>query len=214
MKFKEGQKKFWNLLWKDDSLKGWIFSIVFLVVFFKFIFLPGLGLITGTSLPLAIVESCSMYHDGNIFNNFDGWWENHDGKYSKYEIEKEEFENFIFKKGFSKGDILFIIKANPEKLKVGDVILFNSGTNQNPIIHRIISIEQKDGKYFFNTIGDNNNGILTSDNNPGKVDEKNIKEEQLVGKAVGRIVPYVGWGKLIFYEHLRTEQEKGLCYEN
>ena len=214
MNLKEGLKKFWHLLWKDDSLKGWIFSVIVLVVFFKFIFLPGLSLITGTALPLAIVESCSMYHDGNVFNNFNGWWEQHEEKYSEFDIEKSEFENFIFQKGFGKGDILFIIKANPKKLKVGDVILFQSGANANPIIHRIISIEKKDEKYFFNTIGDNNNGILVSENNIGQVDERNISEEQLVGKAVGRIVPYIGWAKLIFYEHFRPENEKGLCNEN
>ena len=214
MNFKEGWKKFWHLLWKDDSLKGWIFSIIFLVIFFKFIFLPGLGLLTGTSLPLAIVESCSMYHDGNIFNNFNGWWEQHETKYSNYNITKEEFKNFIFRQGFSKGDILFIVKAKPEKLKVGDIILFVTGTSSTPVIHRIISIKNIDGEYSFNTIGDNNNGVLIPGNNPGGVDERNIKEEQLVGKAVGRIVPYVGWGKLIFYEYSKPKQERGLCQEN
>ena len=214
MNLKEGWRKFWHLLWKDNSWKGWIFSIVFLFIFLKLIFLPLLGLITGTSLPLAIVESCSMYHDGNIFNNFNGWGEAHEEKYSDYNITKEEFENFIFPKGFGKGDILVLIKAKPEKLKVGDIIVFSSGINANPIIHRIIKIEQKDGEYFFNTIGDNNNGILIPNNNPGRVDERNIKEEQLVGKAIGRIVPYLGWAKLIFYEQLKPESEKGLCKEN
>jgi len=214
MNFKEGVRKFWHLLWKDESWKGWIFSIVILVIFFKFIFMPSLGLITGTALPLAIVESCSMYHDGNVFNNFDGWWLQHEDKYSQFNLTKEQFENFYFPKGFAKGDILFIIKAKPEKIKVGDIILFQSGVNANPIIHRVISIKQENGEYFFDTIGDNNKGFLTPENNPGQVDERNIKEEQLVGKAVGRIAPYVGWIKLIFYEHLRPEYDKGLCDEN
>jgi translation elongation factor EF-1alpha len=42
-------------------------------------------------------------------------------------------------KGFNKGDILLIIRANPEKLKVGDIIIFNA-EQTNPVIHRIVSI--------------------------------------------------------------------------
>ena len=71
-------EKFWFIVWKDDSLKGWIFSIIFLFILIKFIFFPTLSFITGTSLPLAIVESCSMYHQGNLLSNFDSWWETHD----------------------------------------------------------------------------------------------------------------------------------------
>ena len=194
--------KFWFIVWKDDSFKGWLISILFIFIVIKFIFFPVLSFATGTSLPLAIVESCSMYHDGNLLSNFDNWWENHESKYSPHIINKLDFQNFIFKKGFNKGDILFIIKAKPEKLKVGDVIIFNGGTN-NPIIHRIISIEKTDGEKTFSTIGDNNNGQLSF--------EKNIKEEQLIGKAVFKIVPYLGWGKLIFYEYARPKSERGLC---
>ena len=205
MNLKRSWNKFWNLLWKDNSLKGWVFSIIFLVVFFKFLFLPGLGLITGTSLPLAIVDSCSMHHDKNVFSNYDNWWEIHETKYSKYEIVKEEFKNFFFPKGFSKGDILFVVRANPEKLKIGDVIIFEGG-QANPIIHRIINIKNENKEYIFSTIGDNNKGQLSI--------EESINENKLVGKAVGRIVPWLGWGKLIFYEHLRPESERGLCKEN
>lgn len=197
--------KLWFILWKDDSLKGWIFSIVFLFIFIKFIFFPLLSLVTGTALPLAIVESCSMYHDGVFFYNYDNWWQEHELKYSSYEIEKEEFEDFVFKNGFNKGDILFIIKANPEKLEVGDVIIFDAG-QQNPVIHRIIKITNQDGEYFFATIGDNNDGQLSV--------EKNIREEQLMGKAIFKIVPYAGWGKLIFFEGTRSVSERGFCKEN
>lgn len=198
-------KKTWFLLWKDDSLKGWIFSIVFLFIFIKFIFFPILSLITGSALPLAIVESCSMYHKGNILSNYNNWWQEHESKYSEYEIDKQTFKEFIFKNGFNKGDILFIIKANPEKLKIGDVIIFN-GNQKNPIIHRIIKIEKQNNEYVFSTIGDNNNGQLSL--------EKNIKPEQLMGKAIFKLAPYLGWGKLIFYEHLRPPSERGICNQN
>lgn len=211
---KENLKKFWNLLWKDNSFKGWLFSIIFLFVFIKFIFLPGLSLLTGTSMPMAIVESCSMYHRWNVFSNFDGWFERHESKYSEFNITQEQFEKFELNGGFSKGDILFIVKANPDKLKVGDVILFNSGTKGTPVIHRLIKIEEKNGEKIFTTLGDNNNGMLSPENNLAGVDEREIREEQLVGKAIFRLTPWFGWAKLIFFEGIRPESERGFCHEN
>ena len=198
-------KQFWNLLWKDDSFKGWIFSIVFLFIFIKFIFFPVLSLATGSSLPLAIVESCSMYHDGNVFSDYADWMQRHESKYESININKSEFDRFRFKNGLNKGDILFIVGAKPEKLKLGDIIIFNAGT-QNPVIHRIINITKNNGEYTFSTIGDNNNGQLSS--------EISIPKNKLVGKTAIRIVPYIGWIKLIFFEHLKPQSERGLCHEN
>jgi signal peptidase I len=116
------------------------------------------------------------------------------------------FENARFKNGFTKGDILFIVGSKPEKIEIGDVIIFN-GNERNPIIHRIMTIEQDPitQKYVFSTIGDNNNGQL--------IVEKNISEDQIVGKAVFRIAPYIGWGKLIFYEYKRPASDRGGCIE-
>ena len=204
-KIKEFFKKFWFLLWKDDSLKGWIFSVVFLFVFIKFILFPTLSLLTGTALPLAIVDSCSMYHEGNLLSNFDSWWKTHEWKYTPYNISNETFKDFRLDNGFNKGDILFMIRANPEKLKIGDIIIFEGG-QKNPIIHRIIKIEKRGDEYFFSTMGDNNNGQLSI--------EKEISQDKLVGKAVFKLAPYIGWGKLIFYEKARTPQERGFCREN
>ncbi len=198
-------ERFWFLFWKDDSLKGWIFSLVFIFIFIKFIFFPLLSLAAGTSLPLAIVESCSMYHKGDIFSDFDNWWNRHEEKYVSLGIDKQIFRDFLFKRGFNKGDILFVVRAKPEKLEIGDVIIFEAG-QRNPVIHRIIKIEERDENYIFSTIGDNNNGQL--------VVERSIKEEQLVGKAVFKIVPFVGWVKLIFFEHVRPMEERGFCKEN
>lgn len=197
--------KFWYLLWKDNSLKGWIFSVIILFIFIKLTLFPGLNLITGTELPLAIVESCSMYHKNNLLSNYNVWWEEHSSKYENYNINKVQFERFIFKRGFNKGDILFVLGANPEKLKVGDVIIFEGGRS-NPLIHRIIKITKTGENYSFSTIGDNNNGQL--------IIEKDIKQEQLIGKAVFKLAPYIGWGKLIFFEPFRPSSERGFCQQN
>ena len=200
--FKRFWDNFWYIVWKDESFKGWIISIIFIFIVIKFIFFPVLSLTTGTNLPLAIVESCSMYHKGNLFSDYDSWWTRHENKYLDFQQNKEKFNTFSFNNGFSKGDILFIVKAKPEKLKVGDVMIFE-GNQQNPIIHRIIKIENEE--YTFSTIGDNNNGQLSV--------EKEINSDQLIGKAVFRITPWLGWAKLIFYEPMRSEAEKGFFDE-
>jgi len=179
--------------------------MVILFVFIKFIFFPVLSLVTGTSLPLAIVESCSMYHKGDIFSDYGDWWNNHEGKYSQFNIDEVDFKDFRFTNGFNKGDILFIVGVNPRKIKIGDVIIFQ-GNQQNPIIHRVVDIRMEDGSYVFSTMGDNNNAQLNV--------EKNIREEQIVGRATLKVVPYLGWVKLIFFEYLRPQHERGFCNEN
>lgn len=198
-------KKLWFILWKDDSFKGWLFSIIFIFFFIKFIFFPILNVATGTSLPLAIVESCSMYHKGNIFSNFDSWFDRHETKYEDFTINKLDFQDFKMRNGFNKGDILLITRANPEKLKEGDIIIFGA-SQRNPIIHRIVDIQETNDTRTFSTIGDNNNGQLAFENN--------IKEDQIIGKAQVKIAPYLGWVKLVFFDWQKTEGERGFCGEN
>ncbi len=195
-------KKFWDFLWNDDSLEGWLFSIVFIFVFIRFIFFPLLIFITGTPLPLAIVESCSMYHEGNLFSNTDSWWEENSNRYVEFSINKTDFDDFPMKRGFNKGDILFIMGADTDGLDVGDIIIFN--TNQKtPIIHRIVEIDESGNERVFSTLGDHNQGQLPI--------EKEIREDQITGKAVFKIAPYIGWIKLTFFEWQRPPSERGFC---
>lgn len=195
-------KDFWFLVWKDDSFKGWLLSIIFIFLIIKFIFFPFLSLITGTSLPLAIVESCSMYHEGNLFSNFDLWWENNEYKYQQFDIEKQDFSSFPLKKGFNKGDVLILGKADPEKLEIGDIIVFEAG-QRNPVIHRIVEIIQENDKKYFSTIGDNNLGQTDF--------EKRIPEEKIIGKTIFKALPYAGWIKLVFFEWQKHPSQRGLC---
>lgn len=210
VKFKKFLDRFWDIVWRDDSPKGWLISIIFIFVLIKFIIFPTLSFVTGTQLPLAIVESCSMYHEDNLFSDFDQWWKNHENKYSKFGITKQEFENYLFKKGFNKGDILLILGTEPQDIEVGDVIIFQTN-KKTPLIHRVVEINEKDGKRIFSTIGDNNQQMLTPNNNPWGINEKEISEEQILGKAVFRGAPYLGWVKLIFYEPSQPFSNKGPC---
>ncbi|MEM3091460.1 MAG: signal peptidase I [Candidatus Pacearchaeota archaeon] len=200
--FKNNLKKFfarsWYILWKDDSFKGWFFSIIFLFLFIKFIFFPLLILITGTPLPLAIVESCSMYHGVS----FEEYWRNTGEWYEKNGITKENFLEFQMKNGFNKGDILLIVGANPDKIKVGDIIIFNAN-QKYPVIHRVVNLNP------IRTKGDN-----WRTNPESATFENNISTDQILGKAIFRIVPYAGWIKLIFFEWMKSPASRGFCSKN
>ena len=175
----------------------------------KFAFFPLLSLVSGTPLPLAIVESCSMYHQGDIFSNFNAWWGRHYVKYTSLNMTESEFMNFPFHNGFDKGDILFITGVSPQNVKIGDVIIFNVNGESSPIIHRVINITVQNGTYVFSTEGDNNNGQLSF--------EKYIigsgSGNQVIGKAAFKVAPFIGWIKLIMFQWQLPSYERGLCYE-
>ena len=181
-------KKFWHFL-KKDSFWSLIVNLLLALIIIKFIFFPLLSFITGSALPLVIVESCSMYHSNGIEEVLDN------KIYSQYNIGLADAEKWSLRDGLNKGDIIFVVGSS--KLSVGDIIIFNANM-QNPLIHRIISI--KDGK--ITTKGDHNSGLLEQ--------EKEISESQIVGKAVFKI-PLVGWVKLIFFDFQKSAQERGLC---
>ncbi|MCK5449654.1 hypothetical protein KAI32_02215 [Candidatus Pacearchaeota archaeon] len=184
-------KKFWDFLHEDS----WIsFAVTLLLAFIiiKFVFFSGLSFVTGTSLPLVIVESCSMYHhDAGFENTFESQ------VYEDYGITLEDTVGWDFKNGINKGDMIFVVEA--KNIEIGDVIIFNGGS-ANPLIHRVIKIGDT-----YSTKGDNyktNSRQLSS--------EKIIEEDRLVGKALFK-VPFVGWAKLIFFEGTRVPNDRGLC---
>ena len=201
-KFADNLKKLWNFIWKEDSWISWAVFIVLVYIIIKFVFFPVMSFITGTSLPLAIVESCSMYHDNK---NFDSWWDNNVQWYENNKITKQDFESFTLKSGFSKGDIFFVLGVKKEDIKVGDVILFSSGNQNRVIIHRVVSLDP------LGTKGDNNALQFNKMNNAEQIDETNIHDSQIVGRVTKGRIPLLGWIKLIFYEPFRSHSERGFC---
>lgn len=200
---KNGLKRIWNYL-KKDTWDSWLVSLVLLYVGIKFVFFPILAFATGSPMPLMVVESCSMYH-GDNFNN---WWNDSKGWYLGNGIDKEAFKEFAYKNGLNKGDIVFVWGRGDYNL--GDVIIFSQNkesTRITPTIHREISESP------IATKGDNNQAKLTIGNNIYHLDETNIAEERVLGKAVLRI-PFAGWFKLIFFEPFRPASERGFCREN
>jgi signal peptidase I len=189
MKIIDYLKKFWAFL-KEDSWQSWVVSIILMVVIVKFVFFPGMTLITGSPLPLVVIESCSMYHNAD----FESWWSQNEEWYAQKDITKEDFESFSYKNGMNKGDIILVWARG--NYNTGDVIIFEPNADAlapNPIIHRLI------GENPYETKGDHNTQQLMKTNNLKKVDETNIPKENVLGKSLFKI-PLLGWVKLIFYE--------------
>ncbi|MDH3353151.1 MAG: signal peptidase I [Nanoarchaeota archaeon] len=183
--------KTWKFL-QEDSWSSFAATLIIAFITIKFIFFPTLSLITGTQLPLVIVESCSMYH------HEDGFEKTFESPvYENHNVSIEDTKNWIFQNGFSKGDVIFVVEA--KDIKIGDVIIFNGGTT-HPLIHRVI----KTGDYY-ETKGDNDKTNMVQ-----LAQEKYISENQLVGKALFK-VPFIGWAKLIFFEGKQNPRNRGLC---
>src|SRR3989338_1534151 len=199
MNIKDAAKKFWYFIWESDSNWSLLANVILAIILVKFIVYPGLGFLFGTSYPVVAVVSGSMEHDGS----FEDWWNSaaacngqrcsQSDWYAIQEITQEEFQEYSFKNGFNKGDIMVLYGIEPKNIKTGDVIVFVSQENGDPIIHRVITISS-DGKYIYTTKGDHNS-------DSGSIDE-NIPEEAIIGKAVFRI-PVLGWIKIIAVEFLK-----------
>ncbi|VVB77709.1 Uncharacterised protein [uncultured archaeon] len=204
-------KKSWKWIWDSDSVLSWIVALLVIFVFVKFIFFPSLSLITGTSLPLAGVESSSMDHQivsddygrltlcGKLYSpqdkkklSFDEYWSICGDWYENKNISKEEFKTFPLNNGFSKGDIIIVWgRFTP---KIGDIIIFKSNEGSiapRPIIHRIVKIQDQ----IMQTKGDHNSEQLVESNNLYMTDETKIRKDQIIGKAILKI-PYLGYIKL------------------
>lgn len=192
-KIKNSLGDFWKFL-KQDTWQAWFVSLVLAFLIIKFMFFPFLSFGLNTDLPLVVVESCSMFHS----SGFDSWWESNGKWYSSQKgISKEEFLEFGFKNGLNKGDIILVSgRGNYEQ---GDIIIFDSQKYRFPLIHRVVNEEP------YATKGDNGR------TNPVQLDvEKNISEENIIGKSVLRI-PGLGWVKLIFFEGTRPKEQRGFC---
>jgi signal peptidase I len=184
-------KRVWGFL-QEDSWSSFLVTLVLAFILIKFVFFPGLSFLTGTSLPLVIVESCSMYHHED---GFDKTFES--SVYEDYGLSLEDTAGWDFQNGFSKGDVIFVVGA--KNVDVGDVIIFEGG-RQYPLIHRVVEAGET-----YATKGDN-----YKTNSQQLQSEKSISEEQLIGKALFKI-PGIGWAKLIFFEAGRDSRDRGLC---
>lgn len=201
MNVKKVLRRVWWFVWEDNSIWSWIVNIILAFVLIKFVVYPGLGLVLGTTHPVVAVVSSSMEHPGG----FEQWFTTKqcttaDGRrVSQEEIFKQngifldDFNQFAFKHGFNKGDIMIIV--GPEDLRVGDVLVFNADHRLDPIIHRVVRVKEANGEKLYSTKGDNNCASAKF--------EKDIGPDKMIGKALFRI-PLLGWLKIGFVELLRV----------
>ncbi len=87
---------------------------------------------------------------------------------------------------FSKGDLVFIDKKKAAYEK-GDIIAFRQ--ENTVIVHRIIEVISNDDNFYYLTKGDANNGE----------DVWVLKEEDIIGKYIGKI-KWVGWPTVLLSE--------------
>ena len=209
-------KKVWNFIWKEDSFASLFVNVVLAIVIIKFIIFPVLGLLLGTSFPVVAVVSCSMDHSSTncwadcylkesglnecinkpaslCGQTGDDFWNNCGQWYEDKGITEERFQSFPQKNGFKIGDIFILTKA--KNIEVGDIIVYNNNVNNAPIIHRVVSIINEDGKIYYQTKGDHNQGIFAF--------EDKISSSQVYGKALLK-VPFLGWVKIGFNMILKT----------
>lgn len=194
---KKALRKVWWFIWESNSIWSWIVNIILAFVIIKFLIYPGLGFMLGTTHPVVAVISSSMEHPYQL----DEWWSSkccpdlicsmkvsQEELYTPYLITQADFKLFPFKKGFNKGDMMVL--AGAKDVKIGDIIVFNADHRKDPIIHRIVNINESS----YTTKGDNNCGSWDF--------EHNIPKEKVIGRAVIRI-PFLGWIKIGFMNLLR-----------
>lgn len=186
-------KKIWHFIWEDNSIWSWIANIVLAFVLIKFIVYPSLGFLLHTTHPVVAVVSDSMKH----YSGFDEWWDNADKWYIANGIKKENFKTFPLRNGFNRGDIMVLKGKKAEDIKIGEVVVFWSA-RKDPIIHRVVKKWKENGKYYFQTKGDNYKTNANQIKSPF-LDETRISEEQIVGNEVLRI-PFLGYVKIWFVE--------------
>jgi len=204
MKVKEHLKQFWNFFWHSDSIWSWLLNIVVAFVLIKFVIYPLFGLMLGTGYPIVAVISESMEHGlssqqlcGQQFisykESFNNYWDVCGKWYENKNISSTQFQDFPFKNGFDKGDIILVLGKKPKNIEVGDVLIFQAGKPQ-PIIHRVIKKWEQNGVYYFQTKGDHNSDTIST-----FLGEHEINQQRILGTGVIRI-PYLGWVKILFVQ--------------
>jgi len=159
---------------KQESYLPYIFGGAFAALFIKFVF----GLMLSTNSPGVSVLSGSMVHDETIEVSHYQWLEKNLGYNRSY------IDSWPIKDGFLIGDLPIV--QGTDNYKVGDVIVYDTLSQNIPIIHRIIKINP-DGTFM--TKGDHNSELLPF--------ESSVRKEQIHGKVIF-IIPKLGYFKVLF----------------
>lgn len=185
-------RKVWKML--NEGIIGYVFYI-FLGIVAALIVTNVLGLVLDTSIPLVAVVSGSMDHGINedgypcekeiqgFQENFENWWMLCDSTYDDFGITEQQFLQFSLKDGLKRGDMVVI--QNSGGVEIGDVIVYNIPSQDVPIIHRVVALNE-DGTY--QTKGDHNR--------EQNAYESSVQKSVVRGKAV-LVLPYLGYLRAI-----------------
>lgn len=166
--------------WKNDYVQTAVVIGLIVVVVLGFFY--GAQLVLNTPYPTLTVETGSMCipYDGSC----DGW-------------------SHPFARTLHVGDLLIVQGVDPSTLNTSypnsDIIVFHEPDNSGRlIVHRIVAVQEINGKLYFQTKGDGNGGpdylwptippTSQYDHWPGS---QGISQDLVVGKVVGR-VPWAG----------------------
>jgi len=181
--------KVWHFLSHEDSWQSFLVDAALILLIGKYLVFPTIGFALDTNYPLVAVVSGSMDHHGQ---EFDEWWEDNGQWYLNHNITKEQFKEYHKSEGFRKGDVFVVKGLDSEKVKVGDVLIYTTEGRRDPIIHRVVTLNE-DGT--FATKGDANMDQLTF--------EKSINLSQIHGKSVVW-VPFIGWVKVALIDFINS----------
>ncbi|HUV71561.1 MAG TPA: signal peptidase I [Clostridia bacterium] len=96
------------------------------------------------------------------------------------------------------GSVVFVRKVKPEVLKKGEVITYSSSENpEMSITHRLVEIEEKEGKTVFKTRGDANNNEDMAEVSPSQIKGKVIFSLPFLGYLSVWIKKPLGFGLLV-----------------
>jgi signal peptidase len=103
--------------------------------------------------------------------------------YNGFQDSDREPDNDIYP---FRGDILLVKKVPIESIEVGDVIVFETPSVPDPVVHRVVAKWQHNNEFIFKTNGDNN--LIP--------DSWEVSGDKVFGIVVFRI-PHIGWFLLV-----------------
>lgn len=179
-------KELLYITFKEESVEGYILFLIFAIVLFKWIIPFFSKILLGTDMPIYVIVTPSMEHKDleRINQTF----------YRYFKERNISIEEFPFKNGLNKGDVVLVVGKNPKQIKVGDVVVFVPRGSKSVLLHRVVE-KECNTKCFFTMKGDNNPFSL----NYSFLSEVDVPEENIKGIVVFRI-PYIGYPKVILVE--------------
>ncbi len=183
-------------VWNKDYFKTVVAIALIVAIVLSFLF--GLQFALHTPDPALTVESGSMSIPYDAYDNF---WDS---------------VAHPFDRTLSIGDIIIVQGVNPADLNANypnsDIIVYRNPSDPDTlIVHRIVSKQEINGTWYFQTKGDGNGQQWPATPSPDQYDSQTIwhsaqysntgiPQSYVVGKVIMRI-PWIGWVTLFMRDN-------------